>query len=118
MLTADRQLAAPRSVRLGQGLLCFEWREEKHSGENILYEIAHPRRARSDLWRRFASLEHARDERIRSFAETWGSLNGKQKEIIELQDWAEKWSMKKKGKLTISDENEIKRVLDKLRSVD
>lgn len=45
-------------------------------------------------------------------------VNENQKEIIELQDWAEKWIMKKKGKLTISDENEIKRVLDKLRSVD
>ena len=45
-------------------------------------------------------------------------VNVHEKELAQLQDWAEKWIMKKKGKLTISDENEIKRVLDKLRSVD
>ncbi len=45
-------------------------------------------------------------------------MNVHEKELAQLQDWAEKWIMKKKGKLTISDENEIKQVLDKLRSVD
>ncbi|WP_165776450.1 hypothetical protein [Candidatus Nitrosotalea bavarica] len=45
-------------------------------------------------------------------------VNENQKELAELQDWSEKWIMNKKGKLTISDENEIKRVLDKLRSDD
>lgn len=45
-------------------------------------------------------------------------VNVPEKELAQLQDWAEKWIMKKKGKLTISDENEIKRVLDKLRLVD
>jgi len=45
-------------------------------------------------------------------------VNVREKELAKLQDWAEKWIMKKKGKLTISDENEIKQVLDKLRSVD
>jgi hypothetical protein len=45
-------------------------------------------------------------------------VNVHEKELVELQDWAEKWIMKKKGKLTILDENEIKQVLDKLRSVD
>jgi hypothetical protein len=45
-------------------------------------------------------------------------VNIHEKELAELQDWAEKWIVKKKGKLTISDENEIKQVLDKLRSVD
>jgi hypothetical protein len=45
-------------------------------------------------------------------------VNVREKELAELQDWAEKWIMKKKGKLTISDENEIKQVLDTLRSVD
>lgn len=42
-------------------------------------------------------------------------VNENNKELTELQDWAEKWIMKKKGKLTITDENEIKQVLDKLR---
>jgi aldehyde:ferredoxin oxidoreductase len=41
-----------------------------------------------------------------------------QKELAQLQEWAEKWIIKKKGKLTISDENDIKHVLDKLRSLD
>ena len=36
-------------------------------------------------------------------------------ELTELQDWAERWIIKKNGKLTISDENEIKRVLDLIR---
>ncbi|MFZ0184400.1 MAG: hypothetical protein WBV92_01300 [Nitrosotalea sp.] len=41
-----------------------------------------------------------------------------QKELAQLQDWAEKWIIKRKGKLTITDENDIKYVLDKLRSLD
>lgn len=44
------------------------------------------------------------------------SANDNEKELVELQDWAEKWLVQKKGRLTISDENEIKQILDKLRS--
>ena len=39
-----------------------------------------------------------------------------EKDLAELQEWAENWIMKKRGKLTIAAENEIKQVLDKLRS--
>lgn len=39
-----------------------------------------------------------------------------EKDLLELQEWVEKWMMKKRGKLTISTENEIKQVLDKLRA--
>lgn len=44
------------------------------------------------------------------------SVNENGKELAKLQDWAENWIVKKKGKLTISDENEIKQILDKLRT--
>lgn len=37
-------------------------------------------------------------------------------DLTELREWAEKWIIKKRGKLTISAENEIKQVLDKLRT--
>lgn len=37
-------------------------------------------------------------------------------ELVALQEWAEEWVLKKNGKLTISTENEIKQILDKLRS--
>lgn len=37
-------------------------------------------------------------------------------ELDALQKWAEEWVLKKNGKLTIAVENEIKQVLDKLRS--
>ena len=40
---------------------------------------------------------------------------GNEEDLLELQEWAEKWIMKKRGKLTITAENEIKQVLDKLR---
>lgn len=43
-------------------------------------------------------------------------VNKNERELAQLQDWAEKWIVKKRGKLTISDENEIKQVLDKLRA--
>lgn len=43
-------------------------------------------------------------------------VNENERELAQLQDWAEKWIVKKRGKLTISDENEIKQVLDKLRA--
>ena len=36
-------------------------------------------------------------------------------ELATLQDWAEKLILRKDGKLTISSENEIQHVLDKLR---
>lgn len=36
-------------------------------------------------------------------------------ELAELQDWAEKLILRRDGKLTISSENEIQHVLDKLR---
>lgn len=38
------------------------------------------------------------------------------KEFAKLQEWAEEWILKKNGKLTISTENEIKQVLDKVQS--
>lgn len=37
------------------------------------------------------------------------------KELLKLEEWAEKWVLKKSGKLTISAENEIKQILGKLR---
>jgi hypothetical protein len=87
MLTGDRQLAAPRSVRPCEGLLCFEWRAETENGAKYHYDIAHPRRARSDLWRKFVSLEQASDERIRKFAGEWGSLYGDFTQQETVQDW-------------------------------
>ncbi|MDE1764814.1 MAG: hypothetical protein KGI27_00930 [Thaumarchaeota archaeon] len=37
-------------------------------------------------------------------------------ELAALQKWTEDWVLKKSGKLTISVENEIKQILDKIRS--
>jgi hypothetical protein len=38
-------------------------------------------------------------------------------ELSSLEEWAENWVIKKNGRLTISAENEIKQILDELRTV-
>ncbi|MDE1826945.1 MAG: hypothetical protein KGH83_05075 [Thaumarchaeota archaeon] len=45
-----------------------------------------------------------------------GNHKGINAELAALQEWAEEWVLRKNGKLTISTENEIKQVLDKLRN--
>jgi hypothetical protein len=44
------------------------------------------------------------------------SSRGNEEDLITLQKWAEQLILKKNGELTISDENEIKQNIDKLRA--